>query len=152
MRSHPKTPTVQLVHARSEKFSENENWFGLYERMEDDTCVFSACSILRKAHGPLLAERRDEMRASIDAYAHARANMWRNTHRLGTHMNLPFDQDDVSIHVIIVILETSYRRARRHLFDGTNNSLVKFPCHTRGREKQVVGSVLKTIVQKEQKQ
>jgi hypothetical protein len=45
-------------------------------------------------------------------------------------MNLPFDQDDVGIYVVIVILETSYRRARRDVFDGANDSPVKFPCLT----------------------
>jgi hypothetical protein len=45
-------------------------------------------------------------------------------------MNLPFDEDDVSIHVVIVILEASYRRARHDLFDGSNDGLFKFPSAT----------------------
>jgi len=65
--------------------------------------------------------------------------MRRNIYRLGPHVNLPVDQDDIGIHVVIVVLETSYRRARRDLFDGSNHSLVKLPCRTRGREKQVKG-------------
>jgi hypothetical protein len=60
--------------------------------------------------------------------------MRRNTHGLPPHMNLSFDQDDVGIHVVIVILEASYRRARHDLFDGLNDSLFKFPCATGGGE------------------
>ena len=54
-----------------------------------------------------------------------------NTHGLGPQMNLPFDEDHVCIHVVIVVLETSYRRTGRNLFDGTNDSLVKLPYTTR---------------------
>jgi hypothetical protein len=60
--------------------------------------------------------------------------MRRDTHGLAPQMNLPFDQDDVSIHVVIVILETSYRRARHDLSDGSNDSLFKFPSATCKRE------------------
>ena len=52
--------------------------------------------------------------------------MRRDTHGLAPHMNLPFDQDDVGIHAVIVIPEASYRRTRRDLFDGLNDSPVKF--------------------------
>jgi len=45
-------------------------------------------------------------------------------------MNLPFDQDNVGIHVVIVILEASYRRARHDLSDGLNDSFFKFPSAT----------------------
>ena len=41
-------------------------------------------------------------------------------------MSLPFEQDNVRVHVIIVILEASYRRTRRDLFDGLDDSPVKF--------------------------
>jgi hypothetical protein len=56
--------------------------------------------------------------------------MRRNTHGLAPHMNLPFNQDDVGIHVVIVIFEASYRRARHNLSDGLNESPVKFPSAT----------------------
>ena len=58
--------------------------------------------------------------------------MWRNTYGLSP-MNLPFDQDDVGIHVVIVILEASYRRATHDLSNGSNDSLVKVPS-ARGEE------------------
>src|SRR6266852_1376094 len=65
--------------------------------------------------------RKGEIRSelALTMYVFTRAKMQRSTHGLGPRMNLPFDQDDVSIHVVIVIPETSYRRARRDLFDGT---------------------------------
>ena len=50
-----------------------------------------------------------------------------NTHGLAHHMNFPFDKDDVGIHVVIVILEASYRRARHDLSDGLGHSLFKVP-------------------------
>jgi hypothetical protein len=56
--------------------------------------------------------------------------MRRNTYGLAPHMNLPFHQDDVGIHVVIVILEASYRRARYDLSDGSNDGLFKFPSAT----------------------
>jgi hypothetical protein len=56
--------------------------------------------------------------------------MWRNTHGLAPQMNLSFDQDDVGIHAVVVILEASYRRARHDLFDGLNDSLFKIPSTT----------------------
>ena len=45
-------------------------------------------------------------------------------------MNLPFDQDDVGIYVVIVILEASYRRAARDLSNRSKESLVKVPSAT----------------------
>ena len=74
------------------------------------------------------------MSVSIDMYACARVKIRCNTHSLGPYMNVPFEQNDVSIQVVIVILETSYRRARRDIFDGTNDGLVKLIWGTRGRE------------------
>jgi hypothetical protein len=56
--------------------------------------------------------------------------MRRNTHGLAPRMNLSFDQDDVIIHVVIVILEASYRRARHDLFDGSNDCLFEVPSAT----------------------
>ena len=79
------------------------------------------------------------MSVSIDMYACARVKMRCNTHSLGPYMNVPFEQNDVSIQVVIVILETSYRRARRDIFDGTNDGLVKLSWRTREREKQMKG-------------
>ena len=61
--------------------------------------------------------------------------MRRDTHGLAPHMNLPFDQDDVGIHAVIVIPEASYRRARHDLSDGSNDSLFKFPSATDERER-----------------
>jgi hypothetical protein len=60
--------------------------------------------------------------------------MRRNAHRLSPHMNLPFEQDDVGIHEVIVILEASYRRARHDLSDRPNDRLVKFPSAIEGEE------------------
>ena len=45
-------------------------------------------------------------------------------------MNLPFDHDNVGIHMVIVILEASYRGARHDLSDGLNDGLVKIPSAT----------------------
>ena len=39
-------------------------------------------------------------------------------------MSLPREQDNVGIHVIIVVPESSYRRARRDLFDGSSCPLI----------------------------
>jgi len=52
--------------------------------------------------------------------------MGRDSYRFAPYMSLPREQDNFGIHVIIVILEASYRRARRDLFDGLNDSPVKF--------------------------
>ena len=49
-----------------------------------------------------------------------------NTHGLASRMNLPFEQDDVGIHAVKVVLEASYRRARRDLSDGCCDGLQKF--------------------------
>ena len=59
-----------------------------------------------------------------------RVKMRRITHGFAPRMNLPFDHDDVGIHMGIVILEASYRGARHDLSDGSNDSLVKFPSAT----------------------
>ena len=104
--------------------------------MDDHTCVFSARSILCEAHASLLGEGRDRSELALTMYACARAKMWRITHRLCPLMNLPFDQDDVGIYVGIVIFKTSYRRARRDVFDGANDSLVKLLCVTL-REREI---------------
>ncbi len=49
-------------------------------------------------------------------------------------MNLPFEQEDVGIHEVIVILEASYRRARHDLSEGPNDRLVKFPSAIEGEK------------------
>ena len=56
--------------------------------------------------------------------------MRRITHWFAPRMNLPFGHDDVGIHVVIVILEASYRGAMHDLSDGSNDGLVKFPSAT----------------------
>ena len=58
-------------------------------------------------------------------YACAREKMRRDSYRFAPHKSRRREHDNVGIHVIIVILEASYRRARRDLFDGLNDSHVK---------------------------
>ena len=55
-----------------------------------------------------------------------------NTHGLPPQMDLPFEQDDVGIHAVIIFLETSYRRARHDLFDGFYDSLLKIASSSAG--------------------
>jgi hypothetical protein len=64
-------------------------------------------------------EMRSELALSMYAYM-------KESYRFAPHKSLPGEQDNVGIQVIIVILEASYRRARRDLFDGLNDSPVKF--------------------------
>ena len=63
-----------------------------------------------------------------------RVKMRRITHGFAPRMNLPFDHDDVGIHVVIVIFEASYRRARHDLSDGSNDGLFKIPPATGEKE------------------
>lgn len=62
----------------------------------------------------------------LTMYACAREKMRRDSYRFAPHMSLPGKHGNVGIHVIIVIPEASYRRAKRDLFDGLNDSPVKF--------------------------
>ena len=48
------------------------------------------------------------------------------THHLAPYMSLPSEQDNVGIHVMIVVPESSYRRVRRKLSDGGNHCPVQF--------------------------
>jgi hypothetical protein len=77
---------------------------------------------------PFSKELRSELILTIIREC-VRTKMRRNTHGLFP-MNLSFDQDDVGIHVVIVILEASYSRATHDLSNGSNDSLVKVPCAT----------------------
>src|SRR6267154_6208672 len=62
---HPKTAAIQLAHTPGENFAKSENWLRLYDCMDGHTRKFEACSILREAHGPLSAGRRNDIRVSI---------------------------------------------------------------------------------------
>ena len=126
MSPHPKAAAIQLVHTRGENFAKSENWLRLYDCMDGHTRVFEPCSILCEEHGPLSADGEMRSELALIMYACAREIMWHDSYRFAPHMSLPREQDNVGIHVIIVILEASYRRARRDLFDGLNDSPVKF--------------------------
>ena len=52
--------------------------------------------------------------------------MRRDSYRFAPRMSLPSEQDDVRLHVIIIIFEASYRRAARDLFDRLSDSPFKF--------------------------
>jgi hypothetical protein len=68
--------------------------------------------------------------------------MRRDSYRFAPHKSRPREQDNVGVHVIIVIPEASYRRTRRDLFDGLNDSPVKFMFVTlRERESCGEGSI-----------
>jgi hypothetical protein len=73
-------------------------------------------------------QQNEKMRSelALTMYGCAREKMRRDPYRFAPHMSLPREQDNVGIHVITVILEASYRRAKRDLFDGLNDSPVKF--------------------------
>jgi hypothetical protein len=70
-------------------------------------------------------------------YACAREKMRCDSYRFAPHKSRPREQDNIGIHAIIVILEASYRRARRELFDGLNDSHIKVMFVIRGRENHV---------------
>jgi hypothetical protein len=56
-------------------------------------------------------------------------------------MDLPLEQDDVSIHVIIVVLEASYQGATHNLLERLNDGFVKSNPSSRGRVKKANGRV-----------
>src|SRR6267154_5324171 len=65
MSPHPKTAAIHSAHTPGENFAKSENWLRLYDCMDSHTRKFEARSILREAHGPLSAERRNEIKVSI---------------------------------------------------------------------------------------
>lgn len=134
---HPKAAAAQLAHARSEDFTESEDWRRLSECMDDHICESTACLILCEAHGPLQTEHR-EMRSALALTMNVcarSAKLLRSTHGLTSQMYLPDKQDNVGVHMIIVILEAAYRIARNDLFHGLNDGLFKSIYTARRREK-----------------